>query len=99
MGLGNKMEDSPVKVSLSIYDLNSTEGKGYVSSINKYAQPGLGIGAFHSGVHVHGLGEFGFGMIEEGTGVFRCGPEKCMPDKYKFRESIEIGKTEFNLRD
>merc|ERR1719433_1051433 len=88
-----------VKVSLNIYDLNSSDGNGYVTAVNKYAQPGLGIGAFHSGVHIHGLGEFGFGMIESGTGVFKCEPQKCLPEKYKFRESVEIGVTEFSIRD
>jgi len=79
-------------VWLNIYDLNATGGNEYISGINTYSEA-FGIGAFHSGVAVEGVGEWGYGFTEKGTGVFRCTIKKCMPTRCKFRKTILLGKT------
>ncbi|KAL8255345.1 hypothetical protein R6Q59_033566 [Mikania micrantha] len=50
-----------------------------------------GLGAFHTGLEVHGV-EYGFGCHEESeSGVFEIEPRKC--PGFKFRESILMGTT------
>jgi len=80
------------KVVVNIYDINKTGGKEIITKVNQYSKE-VGIGVFHSGVAVEGIAEWGFGFCEEGTGVFQARIRNCLPEKYKFRESIELGTT------
>jgi len=85
-------------VCLNVYDLNATGGREFVTGINKYSE-NLGIGAFHSGVAVEGVGEWGYGFTEKGTGVFRCSIRKCMPERCKFRKTVALGETNKSAYD
>lgn len=80
------------KVWLNVYDLNATGGNEYITGINTFSEA-LGFGAFHSGVAVEGVGEWGYGYSEKGTGVFRCKIKECMPGRCKFRKTILLGET------
>jgi len=79
-------------VWLNVYDLNATGGSEFITGINSYSEA-IGIGAFHSGVAVEGVGEWGYGFTQKGTGVFRCSIKKCMPTRCKFRKTILLGHT------
>jgi hypothetical protein len=51
----------------------------------------MGIGGvFHGAVEVEGW-EWSYGYCERGTGVYRCRPRGN--PMYKFRESVELGRT------
>ncbi|GJS26590.1 deSI-like protein [Tanacetum coccineum] len=66
-------------VYLNVYD---------ISTINSCIS-WTGIGAFHTGIEVHGV-EYGFGCHQESeSGVFEIAPKKC--PGFKFRESILMG--------
>ncbi|KAI3675219.1 hypothetical protein L1987_84805 [Smallanthus sonchifolius] len=68
-------------VYLNVYD---------ISTVNTCLS-WTGIGAFHTGVEVHGV-EYGFGCHQESeSGVFETEPRKC--PGFKFRESILMGTT------
>ncbi|KAL8205254.1 hypothetical protein R6Q57_008805 [Mikania cordata] len=68
-------------VYLNVYD---------ISTINTCIS-WTGIGAFHTGLEVHGV-EYGFGCHQESeSGVFEIEPRKC--PGFKFRESILMGTT------
>ncbi|XP_071700095.1 uncharacterized protein [Rutidosis leptorrhynchoides] len=67
-------------VYLNVYDI--------VSSINSCIS-WTGLGAFHTGLEVHGV-EYGFGSHQESeSGVFEIEPKKC--PGFTFRESMLIG--------
>ncbi|KAL8497213.1 hypothetical protein ACS0TY_020776 [Phlomoides rotata] len=71
-----------VAVYLNVYDLTSINGYAYW----------LGLGAYHSGVQVHGV-EYAFGAHEfPTTGIFEGQPKQC--EGFTFRKSILIGWTE-----
>ncbi|XP_076889953.1 deSI-like protein At4g17486 [Bidens hawaiensis] len=68
-------------VYLNVYD---------ICSINSCIS-WTGLGAFHTGLEVHGV-EYGFGCHQESeSGVFEIEPRKC--PGFKFRESIFMGTT------
>ncbi|KAI7758269.1 hypothetical protein M8C21_003615, partial [Ambrosia artemisiifolia] len=68
-------------VYLNVYD---------ISTINTCIS-WTGIGAFHTGLEVHGV-EYGFGCHQESeSGVFEIEPRKC--PGFKFREAIFMGTT------
>jgi len=73
------------RVVVNVYDLNQ---------MNDHLHS-FGLGAYHSGVEVHGT-EYSFGGGPEGgeavgSGVFTCTPREAAGAKY--RESIVIGET------
>ncbi|CAI9267392.1 unnamed protein product [Lactuca saligna] len=76
-----------VPVYLNVYDLTSMNGCAYW----------LGLGAYHSGVQVHGV-EYAFGSHEHATtGIFEGEPKRCQG--FTFRKQILIGWTEMSLRE
>ncbi|KAK4485809.1 hypothetical protein RD792_008456, partial [Penstemon davidsonii] len=77
-----KSSGGSVPVYLNVYDLTSINGYAYW----------LGLGAYHSGVQVHGV-EYAFGAHEyPTTGIFEGEPKQC--DGFTFRKSIQIGWTD-----
>ncbi|CAA2980962.1 Hypothetical predicted protein [Olea europaea subsp. europaea] len=71
-----------VPVYLNVYDLTCINGYAYW----------LGLGAYHSGVQVHGV-EYAFGGHEHSTtGIFEGEPKQC--DGFTFRKSILMGWTD-----
>ncbi|KAI3769806.1 hypothetical protein L6452_00919 [Arctium lappa] len=71
-------------VYLNVYD---------ISTINSCIS-WTGLGAFHTGLEVHGV-EYGFGCHQESeSGVFEIEPRKC--PGFKFRETILMGTTNLN---
>ncbi|XP_022151176.1 deSI-like protein At4g17486 [Momordica charantia] len=69
-------------VYLNVYD---------VTSINGYAYR-FGLGAFHSGLQVHGV-EYAFGYHEcSTTGICEGVPKQC--DGFRFRKTVLVGKTD-----
>jgi len=86
------------KVELNIYDLNAAEGKQVITGLNAYTKS-LGVGAFHSSVAVEGVGEFAYGGGIGGSGIFQCKVRQCMPDQYKFRESLPLGEVKLSVGD
>lgn len=71
-------------VYLNVYD---------ISTINSCIS-WTGLGAFHTGLEVHGV-EYGFGCHQESeSGVFEIEPKKC--PGFKFRESILMGTTKLS---
>lgn len=91
-------ECEELDVKLNVYDLNATDGKNYVTTFNSLSK-NIGIGVFHSGVQVGDKVEFFYGFREEGTGVCHCKPAQALPEVYKFRETIEIGKCSMPMRE
>ncbi|KAI3512714.1 hypothetical protein L1887_20033 [Cichorium endivia] len=76
-----------VPVHLNVYDLNSMNGCAYW----------FGLGAYHSGVQVHGV-EYAFGFHEHAaTGIYEGEPRQCAG--FTFRKQIFIGWTEMSLRE
>ncbi|GER44089.1 PPPDE putative thiol peptidase family protein [Striga asiatica] len=74
-----KNKRGSVAVHLNVYDLSSMNGYAYW----------LGLGAYHSGVQVHGV-EYAFGAHEyPSTGIFEGEPKIC--DGFTFRKSILMG--------
>uniref|UniRef100_A0A7N0SZ97 PPPDE domain-containing protein n=1 Tax=Kalanchoe fedtschenkoi TaxID=63787 RepID=A0A7N0SZ97_KALFE len=68
-------------VYLNVYDLTAANGCLYWA----------GIGAFHTGIEVHGT-EFAFGSHEfSASGIFEVDPHEC--PGFTFRKSILIGTT------
>ncbi|RDX71102.1 DeSI-like protein [Mucuna pruriens] len=86
-------------VVLHIYDVTnsgSEKTNNTIVQINKIFKDGIGFGGiFHSAVQVYGDDEWSFGFCEQGTGVFSC-PSGKNP-MYTFRESIDLGKTNFSI--
>ncbi|CAA0816434.1 PPPDE putative thiol peptidase family protein [Striga hermonthica] len=79
-----KNKRGSVDVHLNVYDLYSVNGYAYW----------LGLGAYHSGVQVHGV-EYAFGAHEYPTsGIFEGEPKIC--DGFTFRKSILIGWTDMS---
>ncbi|KAG5537446.1 hypothetical protein RHGRI_024765 [Rhododendron griersonianum] len=77
-----KIVSGSAPVYLNVYDLTSINGYAYW----------LGLGAYHSGVQVHGI-EYAFGAHEyPTTGIFEGEPKQC--DGFTFRKAILIGWTE-----
>ncbi|KAI8544224.1 hypothetical protein RHMOL_Rhmol08G0279300 [Rhododendron molle] len=77
-----KIVSGSAPVYLNVYDLTSINGYAYW----------LGLGAYHSGVQVHGI-EYAFGAHEyPTTGIFEGEPMQC--DGFTFRKAILIGWTE-----
>eukprot|EP01029_Cantina_marsupialis_P028798 TRINITY_DN778014_c0_g1_i1.p1 TRINITY_DN778014_c0_g1~~TRINITY_DN778014_c0_g1_i1.p1 ORF type:complete len:154 (-),score=24.39 TRINITY_DN778014_c0_g1_i1:217-678(-) len=72
---------APASVKLNVYDL--TPAKGFNSFVYQF-----GLGAFHSGVEVHGV-EWIFGL----DGGICPIPPKCELEGADFKETIEIGTT------
>ncbi|KAL2554882.1 PPPDE putative thiol peptidase family protein [Forsythia ovata] len=73
-----------VPVYLNVYDLTSINGYAYW----------LGLGAYHSGVQVHGV-EYAFGGHEYSTtGIFEGEPKQC--EGFTFRKSILMGCTDMS---
>ncbi|KAK4761053.1 hypothetical protein SAY87_005946 [Trapa incisa] len=78
----NAVDGGSVPVYLNVYDL---------TPINDYTY-WVGIGAYHSGVQVHGI-EYAFGAHDyPTTGIFEGEPKQC--DGFTFRKTILIGKTD-----
>ncbi|KAL1809751.1 hypothetical protein ACET3Z_026741 [Daucus carota] len=76
-----------IPVYLNVYDLTSYNGYAYW----------LGLGAYHSGVQVHGI-EYAFGAHEyPSTGIFEGEPKQC--EGFTFRKSILIGWTEKSSKE
>nr|XP_043637459.1 deSI-like protein At4g17486 [Erigeron canadensis] len=76
-----------VPVYLNVYDITSMNGCTYW----------LGLGAYHSGVQVHGV-EFAFGSHDHATtGIFEGKPKQF--EGFVFRKQIMIGWTDMNLRE
>ncbi|GMH14305.1 hypothetical protein Nepgr_016146 [Nepenthes gracilis] len=76
-----------VPVYLNIYD---------ITPINVYAY-WIGLGAYHSGVQVHGV-EYAFGGHEyPTTGIVEGPPKQC--DGFRFRKAILIGWTELSAEE
>ncbi|KAF5453283.1 hypothetical protein F2P56_028195 [Juglans regia] len=74
-------EAGTVPVYLNVYDLTPINGYAYW----------FGLGAYHSGVQVHGI-EYAFGAHEyPSTGIFEGEPKKC--EGFTYRKTILIGKT------
>lgn len=74
-------------VYVNIYDMYTMNG--YISA--------LGVGIYHSGVEVHGV-EYGYGGHPfPFSGVFEMVPKDTeeLGESFKFKESIEIGRTDF----
>ncbi|CAM8898703.1 unnamed protein product [Rhodiola kirilowii] len=84
--ISRKHKSGKVPVYLNVYDLTSVNGYAYW----------LGLGAFHSGVQVHGV-EYAFGAHEQSsTGVFEVDPKQC--PGFTFRKSILIGWTDLDAK-
>lgn len=82
-----KSKRGSVGVYLNVYDLTPMNGYAYW----------LGLGAYHSGVQVHGV-EYAFGAHEyPTTGIFEAEPKHC--DGFTFRKSILIGWTDLKLNE
>ncbi|KAG8379743.1 hypothetical protein BUALT_Bualt07G0121100 [Buddleja alternifolia] len=80
--IATKRSRGSAAVHLNVYDLTSMNGYAYW----------LGLGAYHSGVQVHGV-EYAFGAHESPTtGIFEEKPKQC--EGFTFRKSILIGWTE-----
>ncbi|KAG2723228.1 hypothetical protein I3843_02G138700 [Carya illinoinensis] len=74
-------EAGTVPVYLNVYDLTPINGYAYW----------FGLGAYHSGVQVHGI-EYAFGAHGyPSTGIFEGEPKKC--EGFTYRKTILIGKT------
>ncbi|RWS27509.1 desumoylating isopeptidase 2-like protein [Leptotrombidium deliense] len=76
------------QVKINVYDM---------CSFNSYTSA-LGVGVYHSGVHIYNT-EFGYGGHPfEFTGVFEIEPrdeEALGEDTFKYKESLLIGYTDF----
>ncbi|CAG2117067.1 unnamed protein product [Medioppia subpectinata] len=79
-------------VVVNVYDM---------ASINQYSSS-LGIGIYHSGVHVYDT-EFGYGGHPFSlSGIFEIEPkdvDSLGEDNFKFKESVVIGYTDFSRDD
>ncbi|CAM8881777.1 hypothetical protein QQ045_028672 [Rhodiola kirilowii] len=85
--LPEKKRTGTVPVYLNVYDLTPINGYAYW----------LGLGAYHSGVQVHGV-EYAFGAHENSSsGVFEVEPKHC--PGFIFRKSILIGRTDKDSED
>ncbi|KAG6511716.1 deSI-like protein At4g17486 [Zingiber officinale] len=74
-------------VFLNVYDLSPINGYAYW----------LGLGAYHSGVQVHGV-EYAYGAHEHAaTGIFEGEPRRC--PGFVFRKAILIGRTDMGPRE
>uniref|UniRef100_A0A7N0T9U4 PPPDE domain-containing protein n=1 Tax=Kalanchoe fedtschenkoi TaxID=63787 RepID=A0A7N0T9U4_KALFE len=84
--MSKKHRSGKVPVYLNVYDLTSINGYAYW----------LGLGAYHSGVQVHGV-EYAFGAHDQSsTGVFEVEPRQC--PGFTFRKSILIGRTDLDAK-
>ncbi|KAL1458201.1 hypothetical protein WDU94_008368 [Cyamophila willieti] len=78
-------------ILLNVYDMLWT---------NDYTSP-LGMGVFHSGIEVYGV-EYAYGGHQYPfSGIFRISPRdaKELGEQFAFRESIQIGSTDFTESD
>ncbi|KAK4431448.1 hypothetical protein Salat_0906900 [Sesamum alatum] len=86
-------------VILHVYDVRNSgydKTNNTILQINKIFKDGIGLGGiFHTDVQVYGDEEWSFGFCEQGSGVFSC-PSTQNP-MYKYRESINLGKTSFSI--
>ncbi|CAL9177026.1 unnamed protein product [Musa hybrid cultivar] len=82
-----KQRSGAVPVHLNVYDLTPINGYAYW----------LGLGAYHSGVQVHGV-EYAYGAHDHPTtGIFEGEPRQC--PGFAFRKSILIGHTDLEPRE
>lgn len=80
-------------VRLNVYDVVTEEDPALVPKLNDWFAL-LGIGVFHTGLHVHST-EYAFGGHTEPTsGIFEVEPQACAG--VRFRTSILLGNTALN---
>lgn len=91
----NEAPKNGAEVKLNVYDMVSA------ANFNQYSSP-IGFGVFHSGVEIYGC-EYAYGGHNDPhSGVFEIAPRDVASlgaDSFKFRESIVIGRTEFEPHD
>lgn len=80
-------EMNPVPVRCNVYHVGKSEGLLSVRTANGLLKV-MGSGAFHAAIQIYDM-EWSFGAIDEGTGIFGCGPKAC--DMHDYKETVELG--------
>jgi len=87
----NNSEEARAGVFVNIYDMYS---------MNNYTAA-LGVGIYHCGIEVHGV-EYGYGGHPfPFSGIFEMIPKDSeeLGESFRFKETIQIGKTDFNKQE